>query len=291
MLAKLQRLWLIEATKYNVLPLDDRSAERLEPTTAGRPTLIRGNSQLFFAGMGRLSENSVVSIKNRSFSITAEVEVADGGVDGVIIAQGGRREQRQHDRACRDEHRLGIRDHRRRGGGRGGGDAVRASHRTRGQLLRGRRSRVGGLRGPGDGVLGAARVHRLSRLRELRPVAQRRRAGGARRRAAGRERAVLPTAGRRRADGRARLLRPLGRQRRVGPHARRHAGRLDQPVGGADVPHPEDGAAEDGGGAVGLRQVARPDLGARGGASRPRPRRGRRDPDHSSGSCSSSSRA
>ena len=90
MLAKLQRLWLIEATKYNVLPLDDRSAERLEPTAAGRPTLIRGNSQLFFAGMGRLSENSVVSIKNRSFSVTAEIDVPDAGANGVIIAQGGR---------------------------------------------------------------------------------------------------------------------------------------------------------------------------------------------------------
>ena len=90
MLAKLQRLWLIEATKYNVLPLDDRGAERLEPTLAGRPTLIRGNSQLFFPGMGRLSENSVVSIKNKSFSVTADVDVPDGGADGVIIAQGGR---------------------------------------------------------------------------------------------------------------------------------------------------------------------------------------------------------
>ena len=60
------------------------------PTMAGRPTLIRGNSQLFFPGMGRLSENSVVSIKNKSFSVTAEVEVPDGGADGVIIAQGGR---------------------------------------------------------------------------------------------------------------------------------------------------------------------------------------------------------
>ena len=57
---------------------------------AGRPTLIRGNSQLFFPGMGRLSENSVVSIKNKSFSVTAEVDVPDGGADGVIIAQGGR---------------------------------------------------------------------------------------------------------------------------------------------------------------------------------------------------------
>ncbi len=70
MLAKLQRLWLIEAVKYNVLPMDDRTSERLEPTMAGRPTLIRGNSQQFFAGMGRLSENSVVSIKNKSFSVT-----------------------------------------------------------------------------------------------------------------------------------------------------------------------------------------------------------------------------
>ena len=90
LLAKLQRLWLIEAVKYNVLPMDDRTSERLEPVMAGRPTLIHGTSQLFFPGMGRLSENSVVSMKNKSFSITAEVVVADSGVDGVIIAQGGR---------------------------------------------------------------------------------------------------------------------------------------------------------------------------------------------------------
>src|SRR3954465_12215458 len=90
LLAKLQRLWIIEATKYNVLPIDDRGAERLEPGLAGRPTLIRGTSQLFFPGMGRLSENSVVSIKNKSFSVTAEIEVPEGGAEGVIIAQGGR---------------------------------------------------------------------------------------------------------------------------------------------------------------------------------------------------------
>ncbi len=89
-LAKLQRLWLIEATKYNVLPLDDRTAERLNPEVAGRPTLVQGDSQQFFPGMGRLSENSVVNIKNRSFSITAEVDVPDGGANGVIIAQGGK---------------------------------------------------------------------------------------------------------------------------------------------------------------------------------------------------------
>ena len=90
MLAKLQRLWLIEATKYNVLPMDDRALERATPEMAGRPSLIRGTSQSFFPGMGRLSENSVVSIKNKSFSVTAELDVPTGGAEGVIIVQGGR---------------------------------------------------------------------------------------------------------------------------------------------------------------------------------------------------------
>ncbi|WP_240759155.1 sulfatase-like hydrolase/transferase, partial [Phytoactinopolyspora endophytica] len=89
-LHELQRLWLIEATKYNVIPLDDRAVERMDADIAGRPTLIRGNSQLLFGRMGRLSENSVVNIKNKSFSVTAEVDVPDSGARGVIIAQGGR---------------------------------------------------------------------------------------------------------------------------------------------------------------------------------------------------------
>ena len=89
-LRELQRLWLIEAVKYNVLPMDDRTGERMNPDLAGRPTLVRGNSQLFFPGMGRLSENSVVNIKNKSFSITAEVEVKGKPANGVIIAQGGK---------------------------------------------------------------------------------------------------------------------------------------------------------------------------------------------------------
>ncbi|MET0886326.1 MAG: sulfatase-like hydrolase/transferase, partial [Mycetocola sp.] len=89
-LHELQRLWLIEAVKYNVLPIDDRTGERLNPEMAGRPTLIHGDSQLLFGGMGRLSESSVVSIKNKSFSVTAEIEVPERGAEGVIIAQGGR---------------------------------------------------------------------------------------------------------------------------------------------------------------------------------------------------------
>jgi hypothetical protein len=88
-LAELQRLFLIEATKYNVLPLDDRRAERFNPDLAGRPALIRGTRQLLFGGMGRLSENSVVVVKNKSHAVTAQIVVPDGGAEGVIVAQGG----------------------------------------------------------------------------------------------------------------------------------------------------------------------------------------------------------
>ena len=88
-LAELQALWLEEARKYNVLPLDDRRIERFDPDLAGRPTLIRGNSQLLFGGMGRLSEASLLNVKNKSHAVTAEIVVPESGVEGVIIAQGG----------------------------------------------------------------------------------------------------------------------------------------------------------------------------------------------------------
>ena len=81
-LHELQRLFLIEATRNNVLPLDDRAAERLNPDVAGRPTLIKGNRQRLFGGMGRLSESSIVSIKNKSHAVTAEIVVPDDGVAG-----------------------------------------------------------------------------------------------------------------------------------------------------------------------------------------------------------------
>jgi arylsulfatase A-like enzyme len=93
-LHELQRLFLIEATKYNVLPLDDRLAERFNPDLAGRPQLIKGDTQLFYPGMTRLSENSVLNVKNKSFSVTAEVVVPEEGANGkgplsgTIIAQG-----------------------------------------------------------------------------------------------------------------------------------------------------------------------------------------------------------
>ena len=88
-LHELQRLWLIEATRYNVLPMDDDSSRRLNSDTAGRPQLITGTSQILFGGMGRLSENSVLNIKNKSHSVTAAIEVPASGAEGVIIAQGG----------------------------------------------------------------------------------------------------------------------------------------------------------------------------------------------------------
>ena len=91
-LRDLQRLFLLEAEKHNVLPLDDRRFERFNPDLAGRPTLLKGNSQLLFGGMTRLSENTVLNLKNKSHSVTAEVTVpnnGNGGASGVIVAQGG----------------------------------------------------------------------------------------------------------------------------------------------------------------------------------------------------------
>jgi arylsulfatase len=88
-LKELQRLWLIEASKYNVLPLDDRFAERANATLAGRPQLAKGKRQLLFGGMGRLSEGSIIDYKNASHAITAELEVPAKGADGVIVAVGG----------------------------------------------------------------------------------------------------------------------------------------------------------------------------------------------------------
>ncbi len=88
-LAAMQRQFLIEATKYNVLPLDDRRVERLNSDSAGRPVLVKGTSQLLFGGMGRLTEHTVLNLKNKSHAITADIDVPDAGATGVLVAQGG----------------------------------------------------------------------------------------------------------------------------------------------------------------------------------------------------------
>ena len=74
--------------KYNVVPLDDRGFERINPDIAGRPQLIRGNTQLLFQGM-RVSAWAVLTLKNKSHSVTANLVVPKSGAEGVIITQGG----------------------------------------------------------------------------------------------------------------------------------------------------------------------------------------------------------
>ena len=89
-LAHLQQKFLLEASKYKVFPLDDRRIERFNPDLAGRPTLIRGNSQVLFDGMGRLTENVVLNMKNKSHAVTADLTVPDGGATGVDRRPGRR---------------------------------------------------------------------------------------------------------------------------------------------------------------------------------------------------------
>ena len=85
----MQRLFLLEASKYGVFPLDDRAVERFDAAIAGRPALISGSQQRLFPGMGRLTENSVINLKNQSHAVSAGIELPDDGGEGVIIAQGG----------------------------------------------------------------------------------------------------------------------------------------------------------------------------------------------------------
>ncbi|MCK6459658.1 MAG: arylsulfatase [Planctomycetes bacterium] len=90
-LAELQALFLKEAEKYHVLPLDDRLFERFIPELVGRPDLMGGRTSLTLAGgMTGMTENVFLNVKNKSKTITAEIEVPAGGANGAILAQGGR---------------------------------------------------------------------------------------------------------------------------------------------------------------------------------------------------------
>jgi arylsulfatase A-like enzyme len=90
-LKELQQLFLAEAEKYNVLPLDDRTAERFVPALAGRPSLMGPRTSItLYPGMTAMAENATLDIKNRSHSVTAIVQIPNKGAEGVIIAQGGR---------------------------------------------------------------------------------------------------------------------------------------------------------------------------------------------------------
>jgi arylsulfatase len=90
-LAELQALFLEEARVNHALPIDDRVVERVNAALAGRPDLMAGRTSLTLAeGMTGMSENVFLNIKNKSKTITAEIEVPKGGANGALIVQGGR---------------------------------------------------------------------------------------------------------------------------------------------------------------------------------------------------------
>jgi arylsulfatase len=90
-LKELQALFLKEAVKYQVLPLDDRVLERMNAELVGRPELMEGRKSLtLYSGMKGMTENVFINLKNKSHSITADVEIPAGGASGVILAQAGR---------------------------------------------------------------------------------------------------------------------------------------------------------------------------------------------------------
>lgn len=90
-LKELQAIFLKEAVKYDVLPLDDRVLERTNAKLVGRPDLMEGRTSLsLYAGMKGMTENVFINIKNRSHVVTADVDIPAAGASGVILAQGGR---------------------------------------------------------------------------------------------------------------------------------------------------------------------------------------------------------
>ena len=90
-LAELQALFMHEAEINHALPIDDRTIERVNAELAGRPDLMAGRTSLTLAeGMTGMSENVFLNIKNKSVTITADLEVPRDGGNGAVIVQGGR---------------------------------------------------------------------------------------------------------------------------------------------------------------------------------------------------------
>ena len=84
----LQAAFLVEAKKYNVLPLDDRLSERFD--AALRPNPLAGLKRFTYGpGVSGISESAVLNTHGVPFSVTAEVEAGDTGSDGVLAAIGG----------------------------------------------------------------------------------------------------------------------------------------------------------------------------------------------------------
>jgi arylsulfatase len=90
-LKELQAVFLTEAAKYDALPLDDRVFERLDGALVGRPDLMGKRTSVTVAeGMAGMMESAFINVKNRSKTITAEIDVPDKGAHGMILAQAGR---------------------------------------------------------------------------------------------------------------------------------------------------------------------------------------------------------
>ncbi len=87
----MQALFMSEAEKYHVLPIDDRTIERTNPALAGRPDVLGDRTSLtLYEGMQGMLENTFMNIKNRSSKVTAELEIPAGRANGAILSQGGR---------------------------------------------------------------------------------------------------------------------------------------------------------------------------------------------------------
>jgi arylsulfatase len=90
-LKEMQDLFMKEAQTHHVLPLDDRILERTNASMVNRPDLMAGRTTLTLAeGMTGMMENVFLNVKNKSKTITAEIDVPDSGANGAILAQGGR---------------------------------------------------------------------------------------------------------------------------------------------------------------------------------------------------------
>jgi hypothetical protein len=88
-LKELQAAFSVEARKYNVFPLDDRFAQRVDPAT--RPNPLTGLTSFTYGrGVACIAPNAMLTTNNVAFSITAEINAGTGAADGVIAAIGGK---------------------------------------------------------------------------------------------------------------------------------------------------------------------------------------------------------
>ena len=88
-LAELKALFLVEAAKHQVFPLDDRTFERANSEIAGRPDLMVGRKSMKLYNGMRLYGACAPNIFNKTYTITADIDSSEGKADGVILAYGG----------------------------------------------------------------------------------------------------------------------------------------------------------------------------------------------------------